>query len=196
MTAGAPFSRALVFACLAALVLANRVLTSQTRRSWLLSAVAPALSHAVLYETTGEFLLSAAVLYQLRVVEVVCGPAKYGGLLVLCGSIGYALQAILWHLYVVPSASGLHPVIFGSLVGFYLDVPGLSSYSAYSAYGGGGLSEKSFVYAMAGYLALVQGWASLVAGLSGVVAGFLYFVFVPGLQRLTVPRWVIDNVLG
>ena len=77
---------------IAALVLANRVLTSQTRRSWLLSAVAPALSHAVLYETTGEFLLSAAVLYQLRVVEVVCGPAKYGGLLVLCAAV---LRAVL-----------------------------------------------------------------------------------------------------
>ncbi len=193
MTAGAPFSRALVFACLAALVLANRVLSS--RRSWLLSVVsvvAPVLSRALLYKTTVEFLLSAAVLYQLRAVEVVCGPAKYGGLLVLCGAIGYALQAVLRHLYFVPSAPGLHPLIFGSLVGYYLDVPRLSSYSVHGA---GELSDKSFVYAMASYLALVQGWSSLVAGLSGVVAGFMYFVFVPSLQRMTMPWWLVD-VLG
>jgi hypothetical protein len=193
MVAGAPFSRALVFACLAALLLANRVLTSQARQSsWLLSVIAPTLSRVFLFKSTGEFLLAAAVLYQLRAVEVACGPAKYGGMLVLCGVIGYTLQAGLRRLYFVPSASGLHPFIFGSLVGYYLDVPRLSSYSVFGA---GELSDKSFVYLMGSYLALVQGSASLVSVISGLVAGFLYFVFVPGLQRLTLPWWVND-ILG
>lgn len=190
MAPGTPLSRALVFASLAGLLLANRVLlTSQLRRSPLLSVVTPALSHAFLYTTTGEFLLAAVVLHRLRVMEVACGPAKYGGLLVLCGMIGYAFQAGLRHLYFMKSAPGLHPLIFGSLVGYYLDVPRLSTYSLFGA---GELSEKSFIYAVASYLALVQGWESLVAGLSGAIAGFLYFVFVPGLQRFKLPRWVIE----
>lgn len=190
MTSVAPFTRILVFVTVG-LLLANRILSTSNkpRQSSPLAIISPGLSHALLYQTTGEHLLSALVLYQLRGMEVACGPAKYGGLVMLCGAIGYALQAFMHYLYSISSTSGLHPIIFGSLVGYYLDVPRLSSFSLFGVWE---LSDKSFIYGMASHLLLLHGWRSVTAGLSGIVAGYLYFVFVPSLQQVVAPGWVVD----
>lgn len=185
---GAPFTKLLVYTTLGLLVV-NRLLsaTKPRRSSPLLSAIAPGLSHMFTYATTGEYILAALILHQLRVIEIACGPAKYGGLVLCCASLGYGLEAIMSRVFFTSSASGLHPVVFASLVGYYLDVPRQSSFSLFGAWE---LSDKSFLYGMAGHMALVHGWKSLVGAASGAISGFLYFVFLQPLQRVSVPGWV------
>ena len=180
-----PFTKLLVFLTLG-LIVTSRMLASRAKSSAPSSVAYVVVAHALTYPSLGEALLAALVLYQLRVMEVACGPSKYGGLVVCCGLIGYGLEAVLGRLVDVSGASGLHPVIFSLLVGYFLDVPRQSRFSLF----GVGLSDKSFLYGMAGWLAVVHGGRSLLSAGRRVIGRCLYWGSGV-LQRVAVPEGLV-----
>lgn len=149
------------------------------RVSWKISRrrnrVLRSLLHAMPFQNIGETVLAALLLYQFRGMERRMGSQKYGAFIAYCSLLGYVTQHLMLKYGHTESATGLYPCIFANLVGFYLDVPPNSSFSAI----GVPLSDKSFIYVLSMQLMFAISGKSFVAAMSGILAGVLYFAILP-----------------
>jgi hypothetical protein len=152
------------------------------------SRVLRSLLHAIPFQNTGETILAALLVYQFRGIERRMGSRKYGAFMIYASIIGYILQHGVLKYMQRESATGLYPFIFANIVGYYIDVPPQSSFSAM----GISLSEKSFIYLLAVQLMFALSGRSFIAAMSGILAGTLYYLnFLYG-QKWLVPHAVVS----
>lgn len=144
--------------------------------------------HAMPFQHVGESILAALLLYQFRGMERQMGSRKYGAFLIYCSIIGYGIQSLALKWIHRESATGLYPIIFANMVGYYLDIPPQSSFSAL----GISLSDKSFIYLLAMQMMMSVSGKSFVSAMSGILAGMLYFSnFLHG-QNLQLPHALVS----
>ncbi len=135
-------------------------------------------ARALAFPSPGALLFGCFLLYHCRVLERQSGSRQYGSFAALVTGIAAALQLALR----MPLAPAPLPLVFAALVPFSIDVPAGSSFNVLGA----SMTDKSFVWLLAGQLLLSSGRHSLIAAAAGLVAGLLHRANVLSMRRFRV----------
>ncbi|OAA74455.1 hypothetical protein LEL_08036 [Akanthomyces lecanii RCEF 1005] len=165
-------------------------------------------TYQLCYTNSAEVLFAAMSLYNLRTVERMWGSRKYASFLVVASLVTSivppAFMAVLRPL--APSLfnympGGLTPVIFAVLAQFHAMVPHMYKYRIATSdapptsepFSGLTLSDKSYQYALAVHLALLQWPGSLVGAAAGWVVGKAWRGALLPTRMVTwrLPGWMV-----
>lgn len=204
--ASAPLTRTILYSFIAASLLAS---VSSTKHYFHVQ-LAPHLTQdhqffrllifQSLYANSGEILFAALLLYQLRVVERLFGSRKFGSVVLyaygltctlapLVLFLGWLLTGGRWN-YIPP---GPTPVLFSLLAQYHAAVPTCYKFAMELGEGLGKvtLSDKWFIYVLAGQLVCAQLPGSALGALVGWVVGYAWRLeALPG-TRWRAPGWVV-----
>jgi membrane associated rhomboid family serine protease len=169
------------------------------------------LTYQLCYTNSTEVLFAAITLHNLRMVERMWGPRKYASFLV----IAYMITSIVPPLILTtlrPLApglfnympAGLTPVVFAVLAQFHAMVPHIYKYriatpqtqSNTEPFVGVTLSDKSYKYAIALHLALLQWPGSVIGAVVGWVVGYSWRegLLPPSVVSWRLPEWLVGRV--
>lgn len=170
------------------------------------------LSFQLAYTSSTELLFSAAVLYQMRVLERVWGSRKFASFLVACyglcmaGIVGLGLLlkilSIGWWGYI---PSGLNAVVIATVAVWGREIPRLGGFKVMldddverirnGTARGFEVTDKWTTYLLAAQLALSQFPYGLLPAFVGWVVGNAWTEeLVPaGLVRWRLPGWVVGE---
>jgi len=166
------------------------------------------LGYQLCYTNSTEVLFGAMTLYNMRIVERMWGTRKFASFIVVtylltsivCPMISTVLRPLTWGLTnYVPA--GPTAIIFAVLAQYHAMVPHMYKYRiATSAapptddeFRGVTLSDKSYRYALALHLSMLQWPGSVLGALVGWVVGYSYRegILPAGLIRWRLPGWVL-----
>ncbi|KAM5351940.1 hypothetical protein ACJ41O_004663 [Fusarium nematophilum] len=166
------------------------------------------LAYQLCYTNSTEVLFAAMSLYNLRIVERMWGSRKFASFLV----VTFLLTAVLppvasivlrpltagWFNYM---PAGPTPIIFAILAQYHAMVPHMYKYRVATSeapptnrpFVGLTFSDKSYKYAIALHLALLQWPGSLLGAVIGWVLGYSWRegLLPAALVRWRVPGWVV-----
>ncbi|KAK3812973.1 MAG: hypothetical protein J3Q66DRAFT_347064 [Benniella sp.] len=142
----------------------------------------------VAFSTSTELLSGGLVIYHLRVIERLFGPAKYASFLfvsaIICTFLNVAIlvSGNAFGLTVLPS--GPYGVIFSALYQFYTIIPSLYEFKVFGIV----FTDKSFTYALGVLFMLSQMPGSIALAASGLLAGAIYRSDLAGTRRWRFPK--------
>lgn len=165
------------------------------------------LAYQLCYTNSTEVLFSAISLYNLRVVERMWGPRKYASFLL----VSSLLTAIIPPMIIVvlrPFSAGFFnympagptPIIFAILAQYHAMVPHVYKYRVAASQNshanessGVTLSDKSYQYAFAIHLSLLQWPGSILGAFVGWVVGNAWRggVMPASLISWRLPGWMV-----
>ncbi|KAI8363461.1 hypothetical protein B0O80DRAFT_492596 [Mortierella sp. GBAus27b] len=143
------------------------------------------------FATSTELLSGGLVIYHLRVIERLFGPAKYASFLfvsaVLCTFLNVAILVTGSALGLTVLPSGPYGVIFSALYQFYTIVPSLYEFKVFGVV----FTDKSFTYALGALFMLSHIPGSIALAVSGLLAGAIYRSDFAGTRRWRFPKLVV-----
>ncbi|KAH8178079.1 UBA domain-containing protein Ucp14 [Sarocladium implicatum] len=166
------------------------------------------LAYQLCYTNSTEVLFAAMSLYNLRIVERMWGPRKYASFIL----VSFLLTALIPPIIMIvlrPLTAGVFnympagptPIVFAVLAQFHAVVPHMYKYRiatspappANAPFSGVTLSDKSYKYAVALHLALLQWPGSLVGAIVGWAVGQSWRegLVPPRVVRWRLPRWMV-----
>ncbi|KFH41615.1 DSC E3 ubiquitin ligase complex subunit-like protein [Hapsidospora chrysogenum ATCC 11550] len=165
------------------------------------------LAHQLCYTNSAEVLFGAMTLYNLRAVERMWGTRKYASFLAVTYLLTSAIPPLIM-MVLRPLTAGLTnympagptPVLFAVLAQYHAMVPHMYKYRIATSpadddgpASGLTLSDKSFRYAIALHLSLLQWPGSLVGALAGWVIGHSWRegLLPAALVRWRLPGWML-----
>ncbi|KAF7550819.1 hypothetical protein G7046_g7899 [Stylonectria norvegica] len=166
------------------------------------------LAYQLCYTNSAEVLFAAMTIYNLRIVERMWGSRKFASFLVV-SSLFTALFPPLIMIMLRPLMAGLFnympagptPIVFSILAQYHAMVPHMYKYRVATSeappttepFVGLTFSDKSYRYAIAGHLALLQWPGSLLGAIIGWVVGYSWRegILPAAIVRWRVPGWVV-----
>ncbi|KAG6024599.1 hypothetical protein E4U41_001732 [Claviceps citrina] len=165
------------------------------------------LAYQLCYTNSTEVLFAAMSLYNLRVVERMWGSRKYASFLLVSGLFTAVIPPIIMVL-LRPLSAGLFnympagptPIIFAILAQYHAMVPHVYKYRVATsqntqANGSAGvtLSDKTYQYAIAIHLSLLQWPGSILGAFVGWVTGNAWRggVLPASLITWRLPGWMV-----
>ncbi|XP_062521238.1 ubiquitin-associated domain-containing protein 2-like [Corticium candelabrum] len=139
--------------------------------------------------------ISSIILYTFRVFERRYGSRKFSNALFSSAVLSTGMHIGILALYryrrmQLQLATGPYSFVFSLLIPFFLDFP-TSSQSAVIPF----FTMKTFIYLLAGQLAVSQGLNSLVCAITGMLTGLLWRFNLLSLQEwLVIPIGIADAV--
>ncbi|KAF9984418.1 hypothetical protein BGZ65_000420 [Modicella reniformis] len=131
------------------------------------------------------------VIYHLRVIERLFGPAKYASFLfvsaVVCTFLNVAILVTGSPLGLTILPSGPYGVIFSALYQYYTIIPSVYEFKVFGVV----FTDKVFTYAPAALLMLSNMPGSIALGASGLLAGAIYRSDFAGTRRWRFPKIVL-----
>lgn len=190
---GAPITQGIAIVTLISSLLTDPAVVSLNARALVNGQLWRILTYAFPFGNSSQLIIGTILLYNLRIFERFMGSRKYGAFLVLSASVSTLSTIGIMSLFnsvdiEIYPASGPFFLIYSLLPLFYRFIPRLHS-SKYIILGLT-FSEKSWIYLLAGQLALSNGISTLVPALSGLLAGLLYGMDGLGLQQFRLPAFV------
>ncbi|KAK6824839.1 DSC E3 ubiquitin ligase complex subunit 2 [Apiospora arundinis] len=168
-----------------------------------------ALIFQLCYTNSSELLFAAMTLYHMRTIERFWGSRKYASFIIVTlmltsiltpGILAFILRPLTFGLFNYLPA-GPTPVIFAVLAQYHAMVPHMYKYrlaTSSSAPANGQVqgitfSNKSYIYMMAGQLALSQWPGSLLGALIGWVVGYSWRMEIlpRSLTKWRIPGWMV-----
>jgi len=153
----------------------------------------------LVFRNPAQLIVGLMVLYSLRGFERQMGSKKFGAYLIYCLLASTVLSIlfilildVLMGLSFVPS-SGPFFLIYSLMIFYYWHVPALYPIR-YSALGLR-LSEKSWIYLLAGQLLFSDSFDSILSGASGLIVGYAYIKDFFHIQSYRLPPSV-ERVFG
>ncbi|KAF9933178.1 hypothetical protein FBU30_006344 [Linnemannia zychae] len=137
---------------------------------------------------SAEMLFGGLIIYHLRIIERLFGPAKYVAFLFVSAVISTLLNiAVLvtgssLGLNVLPA--GPYGVIFAALYQFYRVIPSMYEFKVF----GISFTDKVFMYALAVQLMLSHMPGSIASAICGLMAGAMYRSDMAGIKRWRFPE--------
>ncbi|KAI8670947.1 Rhomboid domain-containing protein [Fusarium keratoplasticum] len=166
------------------------------------------LAYQLCYTNSTEVLFAAMSLYNLRIVERMWGSRKFASFLIVTFLLTALLPPLVsivlrpltagWFNYM---PAGPTPIIFAILAQYHAMVPHMYKYRVATSeapptdepFVGLTFSDKSYKYAIALHLALLQWPGSLLGAVIGWVLGYSWRegLLPAALVRWRVPGWVV-----
>ncbi|KAF4126416.1 Eukaryotic integral membrane protein (DUF1751) [Geosmithia morbida] len=158
------------------------------------------LTYQLCYTNSAEVLFAVMTLYNVRTVERMWGSSKYASFLAVSFLVTSTIPPLVMAV-LRPLTAGLTnympagptPVIFSVLAQYHAMVPSMYKYRIATSSGSVTLSDKSYRYAVAVHLCLLQWPGSLVGAVVGWVVGYAWRegLLPTALVRWRVPGWVL-----
>ena len=145
--------------------------------------------HDFMFSSNGELFFGLVLLYHLRIIERLFGSKKYSSFIIVNSLMTTALQVLgmlIFRNLKVPF--GCYSLLFSSLYHYFSRVPALYETRLFNI----PMSDKSFVYIIAGQLLLNGGSHSLYAASCGWLSGLLYDYNFFAMKRFRLPATVTD----
>ncbi|KAF9434316.1 hypothetical protein BGZ76_008221 [Entomortierella beljakovae] len=143
------------------------------------------------FSTSTEVLFGGIIIYHLRIIERLFGPAKYASLLfvsaVLCTFLNLAILVTGNALGLKVLPSGPYGVVFSALYQYYVLIPSMYEFKVF----GVAFTDKAFMYALGGQLMLSHMPGSMILGISGLLTGAIYRSDFAGMRRWRFPKIAI-----
>ncbi|KAM0553852.1 hypothetical protein ACHAPJ_007198 [Fusarium lateritium] len=166
------------------------------------------LAYQLCYVNSTEVLFAAMSLYNLRIVERMWGSRKFASFITVTFFITSLIPPIVsivlrpltvgWLNYI---PAGPTPIIFAILAQYHAMVPHMYKYRVATSeapptdqpFVGLTFSDKSYKYAIALHLALLQWPGSVLGAITGWVVGYSWRegLLPAALVRWRVPGWVV-----
>lgn len=161
------------------------------------------------YTNSTETLFAAVGLYNMRIIERLWGPRKYASFIFLSFSLMIFVPPMLLALIIRPLSfyhinylpAGPTTLIFAVLAQYHAAIPHVYKYriatsaatASNESFVGLTFSDKSYLYILAGQLALSQFPGSLISACVGWAVGYSWRneVLPSCLYRWRVPGWVV-----
>ncbi|KAI9158502.1 DSC E3 ubiquitin ligase complex subunit 2 [Paramyrothecium foliicola] len=166
------------------------------------------LTYQICYTNSSEVLFAAMSFYNLRIVERMWGSRKYASYLLVSSVITALVPPLLLTVLRPLSPSlfnympaGPTPLLFAALAQFHAMVPHMYKYrvatssapSTAESFSGVTFSDKSYKYALAIHLALLQWPGSVIGALVGWVVGYAWRegLMPASLISWRLPGWMV-----
>ncbi|KAH7155010.1 hypothetical protein B0J13DRAFT_214764 [Dactylonectria estremocensis] len=166
------------------------------------------MAYQLCYSNSSEVLFAAMSIYNLRIIERMWGSRKFASFLIVAYLLTAALPPLVmvvmrpltagWFNYM---PAGPTPIIFAMLAQYHAMVPHMYKYRVATSeapptnepFVGLTFSDKSYKYAIAVHLALLQWPGSLLGAVIGWVVGYSWRegLLPAALVRWRVPGWVV-----
>ncbi|EWG43406.1 hypothetical protein FVEG_04898 [Fusarium verticillioides 7600] len=166
------------------------------------------LAYQLCYVNSTEVLFAAMSLYNLRIVERMWGSRKFASFLTVTFFITSIIPLVVsmvlrplaagWFNYI---PAGPTPIIFAILAQYHAMVPHMYKYRVATSeapptdrpFVGLTFSDKSYKYAIALHLALLQWPGSVLGAATGWIVGYSWRegLLPAALVRWRVPGWVV-----
>ncbi|KAI7818113.1 hypothetical protein BC939DRAFT_464033 [Gamsiella multidivaricata] len=143
------------------------------------------------FSTSTEVLFAGLIIYHLRVIERLFGPAKYAAFLfvsaVVCTFLNIAVlvTGAAFGLHVLPG--GPYGIIFAAIYQFYTLIPVMYEFKIF----GVTFTDKVFMYAFGVQLMLSHMSGSIALSICGLLAGAIYRSDFAGTRRWRFPKPVV-----
>lgn len=213
--ADAPVSRSLVFGLIASSILVSLLDIKHyfwiqiDPHFWEYGQLWRAFIYQLCYTNSGETLFACMTLYHLRCIERMWGSRKFASFLVVMYLLTSVIPPLLLALVLRPLSfnnlnylpAGPTPLLFALLSQFHAVIPHIYKYRLATTsstepgapHSGLTFSDKSYTYAIAGQLSLVQFPGSLFGAVLGWMLGYMWRneILPARLTRFRVPAWVV-----
>ncbi|KAF9908448.1 hypothetical protein EC991_009801 [Linnemannia zychae] len=147
-------------------------------------------SHFVFSSST-EMLFGGLIIYHLRIIERLFGPAKYVAFLfvsaVTCTLLNIAVLVTGNALGLNVLPAGPYGVIFAALYQFYSVIPSMYEFKVF----GIAFTDKFFMYALATQLMFSHMPGSIASAVCGLLAGAIYRSDMAGTRRWRFPESIM-----
>ncbi|KAF9407309.1 hypothetical protein BGZ94_002755 [Podila epigama] len=143
------------------------------------------------FSTSTDVLFGGLIIYHLRIIERLFGPAKYAAFLfvsaVLCTFLNIAalVTGSALGLHVLPG--GPYGVIFAGVYQFYALIPVMYEFKVF----GITFTDKVFMYALAGQMFISHIPGSMASSTIGLLAGAIYRSDFAGTRRWRFPTPIV-----
>ncbi|KAF9179761.1 hypothetical protein BGZ51_006665 [Haplosporangium sp. Z 767] len=144
------------------------------------------------FSTSSEVLFGGLIIYYLRVIERLFGPAKYVSFIfvsaVLCTFLNIAalVTGTAFGLNVLPA--GPYGVIFAALYQFYTLIPIVYEFKVF----GIAFTDKVFMYILGAQLLMSHMPGSIASAMCGLFAGAIYRSDFGGTRRWRFPKPMVQ----
>ncbi|KAG0307536.1 hypothetical protein BGZ98_000063 [Dissophora globulifera] len=143
------------------------------------------------FATSTEVLFGGLIIYHLRIIERLFGPAKYVSFLfvsaILCTFLNIAVLVTGNALGLNTLPSGPYGVIFAAVYQFYTLIPVMYEFKIF----GVAFSDKVFMYVIAAQLMLSHMPGSIALAVCGLLSGAIYRSDFAGTRRWRFPKPVM-----
>eukprot|EP00002_Diphylleia_rotans_P013856 TRINITY_DN2699_c0_g2_i11.p1 TRINITY_DN2699_c0_g2~~TRINITY_DN2699_c0_g2_i11.p1 ORF type:complete len:255 (-),score=51.98 TRINITY_DN2699_c0_g2_i11:1546-2310(-) len=138
------------------------------------------------FTSSSEVLFGFVLLYYFRIFERQMGSRKFAFFVLFMmatTTLIYTAILVLFPslVYIIP---GPYPIIFGSFILFFADIPIAHHYTVQNIT----FTDKSFVYFLGFQMFLCAPSSSIVAGFLGLLCGFCYRMEVLRIRRHEIPE--------
>ncbi|KAF9915218.1 hypothetical protein BX616_006646 [Lobosporangium transversale] len=140
------------------------------------------------FSTSTELLFGGFIIYHLRIIERLFGPAKYVSFIfvaaVLCTFLNVAVLVTGSALGLNVLPAGPYGVIFAALYQFYILIPVMYEFKVF----GVALTDKIFMYILGAQLLFSHIPGSIALSICGLLAGAIYRSDFAGTRRWRFPK--------